>query len=261
MSERLHRRVFLQATAAVLTAMHAPAHHLHAATAEVNPRLLHLRLQTSKLDELRHFYTRKMGLTLSAETKTGFTVQTGSSNMEFTQAAKGVEPFYHFAWNIPENQFIEAKAWLAHRTPLLIDSITKKDEVHFAAWNAHAVYFRDPAGNIGELIARHKLTNSSTKPFSEKQLLCISEIGLVTRDAMEWSNTIQKSLQWPKSGSELSFIGDDMGYLIVAPVGRPWLPDRIQKAAIAPVEVMVDGKLTEPLRWNNSTYIVSGRRA
>ena len=210
------------------------------------------------MEELRRFYGKTLRLAVS-DTANDVTVTTGLSAIQFTQAAPSTQPFYHFAWNIPENQFAQAKEWLSKRTPLLIDSSTKKDEVHFASWNAHAVYFRDPAGNIGELIARHSLKNGVNTPFTEQSLLCVSEIGMVTSDVKTISTDLARKLDWPKTSGELSFVGDGMGYLIVAPTGRPWLPDRIQKAIVASVEVRVNTKLSQPMRWERQPFEVIGR--
>ncbi|HQR06375.1 MAG TPA: hypothetical protein PLN21_06110 [Gemmatales bacterium] len=260
MSTRLHRRQFLQATSALVASLHAPLHQVLMAqsAAATRPRLLHLELQANKLDELRNFYQKKLGLTISTDTSDGFTLKTGPSTIKFKPALPQSEPFYHFAFNIPENQFTEAKAWLGKRVPLLIDNSTGKDEVHFAAWDSHAVYFRDPAGNIGEFIARHPLKNGATTSFSEQSLLCVSEIGLVSSDSKNLSTDVAKKLDWPRTGSDMAFVGDGMGYLIIAPTGRPWLPDRIQKAATAPVEVKVNQKVKEPMEWPKLSYVIRG---
>lgn len=260
MSKRLHRRQFLQATSALVASLHAPLHLALQAqsTIDAKPRLLHMELQANKLDELRSFYRKKLGLTISADTSDGFTMKTGPSTIQYKAAPPQTEPFYHFAFNIPENQFAEAKTWLSKRVPLLIDSSTGKDEVYFAAWNAHAIYFRDPAGNIGELIARHPLKNGTTTAFSEQSLLCVSEIGLVGGDSKNLGTEVARKLDWPKSGSDMAFVGDGMGYLIIAPTGRLWLPDRIQKAAIAPVQVKVNQSLKEPVEWPQLPYVIRG---
>lgn len=259
MSLRMHRRSFLKTTAALVAAMHQPMHLVASRIqGQYSPRLLHLKLQTHKLDELTNFYHRQFGLALVGNPADSSTFNCGRSQLQFTQATDKTEPFYHFAWNIPENQFAEAKAWLKQRTPLLVDNQTGKDEVHFASWNAHAVYFRDPAGNIGELIARHTLKNSSPTKFSVHSLECISEIGLVTPRARTLSADLAGKLSWNKTGSELSFVGDDRGYLIVAPVGRAWLPDRIQKAMVAPAEVKVNQQIKIPLRWDNEPFELTG---
>lgn len=261
MSERIHRRQFLQATSALMASWHASPLFAQQATA-AQPRLAQVKLQTHKMDELRRFYGKTLGLpsAVSANGPDSLWIKTGPSELEFKQAAPSTEPFYHFAWNIPENQFKEAKEWLSKRTPLLKDSTTGKDEVHFASWNAHAVYFRDPAGNIGEFIARHTLKNGTTKAFSEQSLLCVSEIGLVTNDVKTISNDLSKKLDWAKTSGEMSFVGDEMGYLIVAPIGRPWLPDRNQKALVAPVEVSIAQSLNNPIRWPDQPFIINGSK-
>lgn len=261
MNTPLHRRQFLRATSCWLAALHAPLLHASVLTNDTTsePRLLHLTLQSHRLEELQQFYQKKLGLPINTTGTDGFSFRTGPSTIQWKPADASTMPFYHFAWNIPENQFAEAKTWLSKRTPLLRDNLTGKDEVHFAAWNAHAVYFRDPAGNIGELIARHTLKNGSTKPFSVESLRCVSEIGLVTDQVQQVSSELQKKLNWSKSGAELSFVGDAMGYLIVAPIGRPWLPDRYQKAAVAPVAVQVNQPLAEPITWAKQPFTINGK--
>jgi hypothetical protein len=210
------------------------------------------------LEELQQFYQKTLGIPTDPA---GISFRTGPSTIQWKSADAQTTPFYHFAWNIPENQFAEAKAWLSKRTPLLRDNLTGKYEVFFTAWNAHAVYFRDPAGNIGELIARHTLKNNSSKPFTVESLQCVSEIGLVTDQVIQISSDLQKKLNWSKSGAELSFVGDAMGYLIVAPIGRPWLPDRQQKAAVAPVTVQVNQKLADPITWAKQPFTITGKTA
>jgi hypothetical protein len=259
----LHRRQFLRATSCWLAAIHAPFLHasILANDTATEPRLLHLTLQSHRLEELQQFYQKNLELPIGTTRTDGFSLRTGPSTIQWKPADASTTPFYHFAWNIPENQFADAKAWLSQRTPLLRDNLTGKDEVHFAAWNAQAVYFRDPAGNIGELIARHTLKNRSTKPFSVESLQCVSEIGLVTDQVQQVSNDVQKKLNWSKSGAELSFVGDAMGYLIIAPIGRPWLPDRQQKAAAAPVVVQVNQPLAEPITWAKQPFTIKGKTA
>lgn len=251
MLHRSDRRAFLQSTAALLAAWHVPGRTSASPAVPCidhnTPGLLQMKLHTAKLDELRRFYHRLFGLSIVQESAAGFTLGAGASTLEWQTAAPGAEPFYHFAFNIPENRFAQAKAWLARRTPLLRDFLTSKDEVYFRAWDSHAVYFRDPAGNIGELIARHPLKNPSEQAFSVEQFLCISEIGLVTPNPQALSKELADRLQWTATGNELYFIGDGNGYLIAAPTGRAWLPDRVQQAIAAPVEVTVQAKLPQPV--------------
>ncbi len=69
-----------------------------------------------------------------------------------------------FAFNIPENQFREAKAWLASRVEIARPN--GSDEIFYDDWNAHAVYFPDPGGNLVEFIARHNLPDRSEREFN-----------------------------------------------------------------------------------------------
>jgi hypothetical protein len=71
---------------------------------------------------------------------------------------------YHFAFNIPENQIRSAKEWLMPRTVLLKDE-QGNDYFQHSGWNSEAVYFKDPAGNILEFIARHDLSNAVDGDF------------------------------------------------------------------------------------------------
>lgn len=82
---------------------------------------------------------------------------------------------YHFAINVPQNQFEDAVTWLSDRVELLSDTETGDSEIFFEDWNAHAVYCLDPAGNLLELIARHDLSNDSDRPFGSENFLEVSE--------------------------------------------------------------------------------------
>ncbi|MEZ4736270.1 MAG: hypothetical protein R3E79_54995 [Caldilineaceae bacterium] len=92
-----------------------------------------------------------LALPISAESATSFTVQAGASAITFGETAAVLPSIYHVAFNIPENQLAAAKRWLRERVPLLQNG--ERDEWVFPDWNAHTVYFLDPAGNILECIA------------------------------------------------------------------------------------------------------------
>ena len=139
-----------------------------------------LKLWATQLDDLAAFYRDTFGLIISAR-QNRFEAYVGYTRLAFHQADVAESGPYHFAINIPENQFAEGKAWLAQRVPLLQDR-NGADEFDFLSWNAHACYCYDPAGNILELIARHSLDCATTEPFSARSLLGVSEIGLVTDD-------------------------------------------------------------------------------
>src|SRR5690606_37168328 len=108
-------------------------------------------------------------------------VKAGSTDLVFMQAPSEFEGGYHFAFNIPENQFAAAKAWISSRVPLLRDE-NGQDEFHSESWNSHSVYFKDAMGNVLEFIARHNLKNAATPDLGGAHFLNVSEIGLPSED-------------------------------------------------------------------------------
>ena len=90
-------------------------------------------------------------------------------------------PFYHFAFNIPENKIEKAYEWqkiktdIIHPNPDFNWDSTKKI-VHFSGWNANSIFFLDPAGNLLEYIARHDLKNANAAEFSAKDILYAGDI-------------------------------------------------------------------------------------
>lgn len=154
-----------------------------------------------------------------------FTLKTGSSKLTFMEDDSGDEPYYHFAFNIPENRINEAVKWLDSR----VDLITYEDSplISFPNWNAHSVYFFDPAGNIVELIARHNLENSSESKFDSRSLLCISEIGMPSKNLKPLCNTLNQLLNenlWWGNLETFAAIGDENGLFIAVTNERNWFP-------------------------------------
>jgi catechol 2,3-dioxygenase-like lactoylglutathione lyase family enzyme len=196
-------------------------------------RILHLDLVTSTpLEELKKFYTSVLGLTLVSAQSGRFTVQAGETSISFSKTnADSTAPFYHFAFNIPENKILKAREWQLKRTTLsatpsqLVDESYPKDIRHFRHWNAHSVFFWDPAGNLVEYIARHDLKNSVEGDFTSKDILCASEIAFIVDDADSIASEIKSSLNLPqyRSGdANFRAIGDENGLLLVIKRGRIW---------------------------------------
>ena len=102
----------------------------------------------------------------------------------------------------------------------------------FETWNANAVYFYDNNNNLLEFIARKDLNNSETEIFNSKQILNISEIGIVKKNPLEFGNQlIEKyglNLFEKNQNSEMfTAIGDDNGILIIVKANRNWYPTEI----------------------------------
>jgi hypothetical protein len=179
-----------------------------------------LTLETNNCAALEYFYAELLGLP-----KVGNGIfLIGSSCLHFVERPNSSAK-YHFAINIPENQIQEAISWLERRTPILLE--TSQKPVVFPDWDAHSVYFLDPAGNILELIARHELHNASDAPFSAGSLLCISEIGLPVPDALVFAGWVGETLgilSYRDGETSFAPLGDAHGLMIAVALGREWFP-------------------------------------
>ena len=90
----------------------------------------------------------------------------GKSKLIFEETDIDVNPYYHFAFNIPSNKFEEAFEWMKQKVELLWLEDYKSYIADFVNWHAKSFYFLDPAGNILELIARFDLNDTVEEKFS-----------------------------------------------------------------------------------------------
>ena len=212
--------------------------------------ITYIELPARDLVAQREFYSQVLELPVELSAKR-LEVQAGKTTLAFTQAEADFDGAYHFAFNIPENQFHTAKAWMSERLPLLRNE-SGQDEYDFTNWHAHAFYFRDAAGNILEFIARHDLQNAADGQFDSQQILQVSEIGLPAEDVIAFANQLcsQLGLQlFRTSQPDKGFtpIGDDHGLFILPAVGRLWLPTHNPgiPAKLLPVRVKVHNNGTD----------------
>ncbi|MDQ3707203.1 MAG: VOC family protein [Chloroflexota bacterium] len=197
-------------------------------------------LFTNSLEAQVRFYMNVLHLPTVADSES-LHIQVGSSELTFRQSTGNQTHAYHFAFNIPENRFEEAKAWIAEHIPLIANS-SGEDSFDFKNWNAHSCYFRDAAGNILEFIARHGLPNASDMPFDEQGILSISEIGIASDDVIATVEQLQGAGMpiYDGAGSDtFAAVGDEHGLLIVVRHGRIWFPDTGTPADLVPLKVVV----------------------
>jgi catechol-2,3-dioxygenase len=203
--------------------------------------ILELRLVATDLRALAEFYRRTLGLPVALGSAERLEVQAGGTRLIFLPAGPEHEhPIYHFAFNIPENKLDPARRWLAARVPLIVHD--GREVFHYPTWNAHSIYFYDPAGNILEFIARHDLPNATAGPFDEREILYASEIGVVVDDVMGAVAALGSHLGLPvyRPGSpELVPVGDEHHLLIVVPRGRRWFG--ITPASVYPTVARLAG--------------------
>ncbi len=218
-----------------------------------------IELLTVDLEAQKDFYTNILELP-TEPTSSRLLVKTGTTELLFTQAPSGFDGAYHFAFNIPENQYFAAKQWASGRFALLRDKNGKED---FASqsWNSDSFYFRDLAGNVLEFIARHNLQNATEGSFNSSQILNVSEIGLPSENVIEFTNELCRRLDLSvfkqEPNENFTPVGDEEGLFILPVKDRIWMPDSGVPARLLPVKVRgdVDG---EEWEVRGVPYIIAG---
>lgn len=185
-----------------------------------------LHIRSRNIARQRAFYAHTLGFEVVEAAADSLVLQIGRSRLIFHEVA-GHETIYHFSLRIPEAQFDEAVKWLEERVPLLQNS-TGETSFHFESWNAHAVYFHDADGNIGELIARHAVADDAISPFDTRSVLEINEIGIVVPDVpaavQKFETEYGLTPYLGRTADDFTAVGDAHGLLIVSRIGRPWYP-------------------------------------
>jgi catechol-2,3-dioxygenase len=188
----------------------------------------------------QHFFEQTLGFSVERIADDRLTIQAGTSKLTFVQNADH-HP-YHYAFDIPQNQFAQARDWVGERVEILSDC-EGVSEFHFTDWNAHAIYFKDGDGNIAEFIARHNLDTARMMSFTSQSIVRISEVGIVTPHVIETVSALRKQAGikgWRGAGSEtFTAVGTEEGLLIVVREGRVWRPTSDVFSAIAPLELVL----------------------
>ena len=201
-----------------------------------------IELSAFDLIAQRDFYANVLELPAHLEGNS-LLVKAGKTDLIFNQAPSGWVGAYHFCFNIPENQFPHAKAWLSARIPLLKD-IEGKDEFPSESWNSTSLYFKDAAGNILEFIARHDQKNNVNASFNSGQILQVSEIGLASKDVIAFAKELREklgvSVYRQEPNETFTPIGDEDGLFILPIEGRIWYPQTGVPAQMLPVKVSIE---------------------
>ena len=202
-----------------------------------------LELLTTDPGVQRDFYSTVLEIPADI-TPTGLHIQAGATEILFTQAPSDFDGAYHFAFNIPENQYFAAKNWISSRISLLKDK-TGREDFNSTSWNSDSIYFLDAAGNVLEFIARHNLQNTATGDFDSSRILNISEIGLPTENVIDLANELCSRLRLSifkqEPNENFTPVGDDHGLFILPITNRIWMPDSGVPARMLPVKVSGNG--------------------
>jgi len=225
-------------------------------------RIYELTLATNDLAAQSAFWGEKLGLPRRAHDGQALELVLRESVIRFEQASGGMDARYHFAINIPCGQIDEAARWLSDRHELLAfhgdPDVEEGATIVHTDRGAAALYFLDGGGNVVELIANDHLNNASEPPFGPDALLEIAEIGIASADTEATRQAVQEALSaeilWGgRPGWLLTAIGDDHGVVIVAPVGRGWIPVGLPACPL-PTAIVASGPTERELTLPEGPY-------
>jgi catechol 2,3-dioxygenase-like lactoylglutathione lyase family enzyme len=209
-------------------------------------RVRRLTLATGDLEGQAAFYGGRLGLPVS-EGGGGIEVRLRDSTIRFEPAEPGLDARYHFAINVPGDAIGAAVEWLGGRAePLAFED--DPDELDGATVvrtdvGAGCVYFLDAAGNVLELIAAPHIDGDGGA-FGPGSLIEIAEVGLAAADPTATVAAVEEAfgegVHWGGGpDSELTAVGDHHAVVIVAPIGRGWIPVDLEARPL-PVEIVGD---------------------
>jgi catechol 2,3-dioxygenase-like lactoylglutathione lyase family enzyme len=224
------------------------------------PRIRSLELLSSApLAKMKEFYHQALGLSVVDEQPERLSIAAGTTRVTFVKAgADDGKPFYHFAFNIPENKVAAAWRWQKERSPLLPipsrlrDPKYPDDVVDYSHWNAHSVFFFDPAGNVVEYIGRHDLKNAAPGDFGSGDILYASEIGLIVDDVPATASQLKDVVgvdQYRGGSDQFTALGDERGLLLVMKRGRVISFDAEEKKAVTVFRTAVSVRGAKPTKY------------
>jgi catechol-2,3-dioxygenase len=185
-----------------------------------------LALAAERLDDVAAFYGQTLGFAVERRDDR-VVVPVGPDRLELVATGDGTDPFHHFARLVPGDRFEPARAGRGERA-----GRRARDDGEtvfpFGFWDARAVYFHDPAGNVVELIAHDGVAEQGAGGgFSAAELAGLSEVGIVVDSPAAAVATLERELGlelWSGDAEQLAFVGAKAHTLILAPPGRGWLP-------------------------------------
>ncbi|MEG0182435.1 MAG: VOC family protein [Stenotrophomonas sp.] len=188
-------------------------------------RLLHLALPVSDVAAVASYFRDVLQLQVD-----GDRVRIGWSTIQLLPAEGVAVGGVHLAFNVPDNRFADAIAWLRARTSL---QRSPEGIDYFALesnWQSQSVYFTGPDGLILELIGRRRLpAGDRSGDFHGSEMTCLSEVGLPSHDvdAVREQASQRFGLQpLSKPSPQFAPMGDDDGLLIVVAADRRWFPEQ-----------------------------------
>lgn len=203
-------------------------------------RIQRLTLATGDLEGQAAFWGERLGLPVSSVDDDRIEVALRDSTIRFQRADPGLDARYHFAINVPPGSILAAVAWLRERHEVLaFDGDPVRADV-----GTGCVYFLDGAGNVVELIASPHVEGAGG-PFGPASLIEVAEIGIAATDpdavCAALRDFFREGVFWGGDpDSALTAVGDRHAVVIVAPIGRGWIPVDLAARPL-PTEIVASG--------------------
>ncbi|GGE33154.1 hypothetical protein GCM10011391_09750 [Pullulanibacillus camelliae] len=210
-------------------------------------RIRHIQLEAFHLDEMKNFYINILFMELVQEREHSFMVQVGDSFITFRQGQEA--PYYHFACLMDIRSFAD-----------IVSQVTKRGHTlhrgYTSMWEAEQFYFKDPDGNIVEILGTEVDHSSPSSPWIK-----IVEIGMPLPNIEE----IKKGLgplsnQYNEGSDTFQFYGDQEGVFVLTKLGRPWFPTN-KEATLHPITIDVDADKSFCFKPPSLPYIINGSQA
>jgi catechol 2,3-dioxygenase-like lactoylglutathione lyase family enzyme len=218
-------------------------------------RIRRLTLATIDPEAQAAFWGERLGLPVGWRDEDEVEVRLRDSTIAFRRAAPGLDPRYHFAINLPPGSIGAAVEWMRERQELLA---FHGDPVRSDV-GAGCVYFLDAAGNVVELISSPDL-EGDPEPFGPGSLVEVGEIGIAATDPVATSKAVGElfgeGVFWGGGpGSDLTAVGDRHAVVIVAPVGRGWIPVGLPARPL-PTEIVAYGSEAREVTLPEGPYVL-----
>ncbi len=197
-----------------------------------------LVLRTASLQAATEFWQGQLGFEVIDNTPTSVTFQIGSSRLKFLNQVTINAPIYHFAIEIPANQVENALDWLKNEggkyadgpqqaVEILTDEETGAEIIYRPLYKSRSVFFKDPNGQIIELIGREASENTVDGVFSRSLMTKICDFSLITKDARKCETLLNEEFGFRAfEGTSSSYkpVGGAHGTLTMLIPGRPFIP-------------------------------------
>ncbi|WP_405105408.1 hypothetical protein MHH28_21560 [Paenibacillus sp. FSL K6-1217] len=205
-------------------------------------KIRQLKLSTNHLEDMKIFYSEVLQMPVIQESGSAFAVSAGESIISFENNLQHV--FYHYAFYVDELHFSSVLDKIQTHTPLLQDE-EGQTEFFSGLWQRRQLYFRDPQGNILEILP------SDERSALENGWLRVQEIGLPVDSLDELRSRISDIQdEIGRASDTIAFYGNEYGVFVLVQEGRAWFPT--EEAAIAsPVEVVIEHDQPLEIEYRN----------